>query len=115
MSRHSLKYTCVRGTTDSRLNPTKTEKDVDDGRAWVGALSDEHINDLMHTTPLENEFESYVNIADVIMTVCGSEINGLIAKKVDRVYAKHIQSEASAQLDGTLGDMFLLGTSAASK
>lgn len=71
---------------NKEMSQTETEADV--GRAWVAARLDEQLNDPMHTTTPEKEFQNYGRNADVMMmNVDRSDTNSLIAQDVDPVYA----------------------------
>lgn len=61
-------------------NYIATDADVE--QAWVAALSDEHMNDLMQTTPSKNECVDYGSDGNIIMKIAGSEIKGLFAEDV---------------------------------
>lgn len=62
-------------------NPIKIDADVE--LCWVSALSDEQFDHVTHTTPSENELESYRNEDQFMMTIVRSKIKGLIAEKLD--------------------------------
>lgn len=69
------------------------ETDAEIQRAWTVTVTDEQIDDSMHTTPLEDEQASFGSNADVMMTITRSESRGFIAGEVDRIYAGGTQAK----------------------
>lgn len=90
------------------------EPNADVERARV-ALYSENDDDLIHTTPSEDEFKNYGSNADVMVTLARSNIKRLIAEKVDRNYPKRTQAEVRNQIEETLVDMHQLESSATLK
>lgn len=92
------------------LNRTKTGADVD--IAWVAALLDKKINNLMRNKQPKNEFKYSSDDDDLIMMITRSKIKGLIAKKVDRVQAERTHA-VQTQIEDKVVDMLQLGCSVA--
>lgn len=94
------------------INPIETDSDFK--RAWLTDLSDGQIDDPMHTTLSEDKRDNYGNNADVLMKIAKSEIKGLIAEKVNRIFVEGTQAEIQNQVAQTLVNMLQLGNNAAS-
>lgn len=80
-----------RKTRNNELNPFGTVADVKVVR--VAAISDEHIEDPLQTTPSNNTFENYGNPAEIMMTFASSKIKEVIMKEADRIFAEATQAE----------------------
>lgn len=69
-----------------RVHLIKIDADVD--RTWVAVLSNEQIDNLMHTKPSEEELANFSNDADVIIKIARNKVKDLMAEEVNRIYAK---------------------------
>lgn len=78
------------------------EIDADVELAWAAALSDEQLDNLTHTSLLEEEPEIYSIHADVILTISTGKINGLIAGEVDRINVNSTQAEVQSKIEKLL-------------
>lgn len=72
------------------MNPIQTEADVE--RVSVAALSNEQIDDPMHSSPSEDEVENYDSDANFMLKIAKSRTKGLTASKSNCIYAKRIQA-----------------------
>lgn len=70
------------------------KNDANVERAWVHTLSNERIDDPVHTTPSENDFRSYGTDADVIMKIDKGKIKDLFGKDADLVLRNALKRES---------------------
>lgn len=77
------------------MNMVKTDAGV--AYVWFTTLRHERIDDSMYTPPSVGELESYGNDAKVMMMIAGKEIEGLLVKGADRMYAERTQVESQTQ------------------
>lgn len=97
---------------DNGTNPIETDPEFE--RASVAALSDENINNPMHSTPSENSLENYENDANVMETIAKTEIKEMVAEESNRNYAERTQAKVQTKIEKTLVDTIQLNNSAAS-
>lgn len=96
----------------NRTNPIETVADVK--RASVAALSDEQVNDPMHSTLSEVVGASCSSEADIRMKIAKSVKKGLMIEKACRIYVERTQAEFQTQIKETLVDKEQLSNNAAS-
>lgn len=73
-----------------KLSSTAANADVE--RVWAPAISNEQLNNVIHTSLLESEPENYGNKAEVMKKVDRKLIRGLIAEETFRLFAKRIEA-----------------------
>lgn len=81
----------------TKIDLIKAEADVK--RPFVGALSDEQIDEPMHKTPWEDERARHGNDANVIMLFGKIEIKCFIAEEANRIFVQRIQAEVLVQIE----------------
>lgn len=96
---------------NTKTNPMETDADVE--RAWVGALSDEQIDDPMHTTPSEGKRASYSSDADNMMTIARSTIKGSVAVDTDCIHTLRTPTKVQTQIKKTINELLQLGSNSA--
>lgn len=94
------------------MEPIVTTVDVE--RARFAALSDDQIDDAMHTKPSEDNLTSYGNDTAVMMTIFESEISALTARELDEIYVKYSQGKFQVERKEILVNLLRLGDNAAS-
>lgn len=81
-----------------RNGMNKIENDGNAKRAWVAPLSDEWVEDPMHTRPSKNDCENYEDDTKVMATIAISKINVLIEEETDFIYAGRTQAQVAIKL-----------------
>lgn len=83
-------------------------------RACNPALSDEHVEALLHTTPWEDDRANYGTDNDVLMKISKSETRYFITEEFDRILAKRTLAEFQGQVEAALFNMLDLANIASS-
>lgn len=89
------------------MSPTKTY--ADDDFIWVPGLLHKHIDDTMYTTPLENAFDKFDDVAHSKMTVAKNEIKGLIVEKLVCIFSDFTLAKFETKIVEALVNMFEIG------
>lgn len=90
----------------SGIDPIETDADVE--CAWAATKLNAQIDNLMHTTPLEDESVNYSRDADILMNITNSEIKSLNAEEVNIIYAERTEVEVQTQIEESFVNMHQL-------
>lgn len=99
----SIEKDAFKQAINNGINPIETAADVK--RARIAALSNEQIDNPIHTIPSKDERANYGIYANIMMMIGKTKIKDLIPEKVDHIYADCTQAEVQKQMEGTLVDM----------